>query len=223
MGADDADGDRDPDGRRRAAARDGATEEDAGGGIGGRVQARGREGGRGPPPNAVAGRPVAVFKKFGDDRGGNWAALIAYYGFFSLFPLLLAFTTVLGFVVQGNAELQARLLDTRPRELPRRRRPDEVKCARGLGRGAGRSVSWAPSWAGMGVVLSVQSAMDDIWDVPRRARPNFIKSRLRALLALMAFGLGTSSSGGARRRSVAMGELLRVLLRGARARSARWR
>ena len=62
--------------------------------------------------------PVAVFKKFGDDRGGNWAALIAYYGFLSLFPLLLAFTTILGFVVQGDPVLQARLLDSALASFP---------------------------------------------------------------------------------------------------------
>ena len=43
----------------------------------------------------------------------------------------------------------------------------------------------------MGVLLTFQSAMDDVWDVPRRARPNFVKSRLRSLLALVAFGLVT--------------------------------
>jgi len=47
--------------------------------------------------------PFAVFKKFGDDRGGNHAALIAYYGFFSLFPLLLVFVTVVGFVLTYQA------------------------------------------------------------------------------------------------------------------------
>ena len=31
-----------------------------------------------------------VVKKFGDDRGGNLAALVTYYGFLSIFPLLLA-------------------------------------------------------------------------------------------------------------------------------------
>ena len=46
--------------------------------------------------------PVAVFKKFGDDQGGGLAALVAYYAFFSLFPLLLVLVTVLGFVLQGN-------------------------------------------------------------------------------------------------------------------------
>jgi len=34
--------------------------------------------------------PIAVMRKFGDDRGGSLAALIAYYGFFSIFPLRTA-------------------------------------------------------------------------------------------------------------------------------------
>ena len=50
--------------------------------------------------------PVAVVKKFGDDQGGGLAALVAYYSFFSLFPLLLVFVTVLGYVLQGNPDLQ---------------------------------------------------------------------------------------------------------------------
>src|SRR5579863_5190366 len=50
--------------------------------------------------------PVAVIKKFSDDRAGWLAALIAYYGFFALFPLLLLFTTILGFVLQGDESAQ---------------------------------------------------------------------------------------------------------------------
>ena len=46
-------------------------------------------------------RPVAfaigVLKKFGDDRGGSLAALLTFYGFLSLFPLLLLLVTILGF------------------------------------------------------------------------------------------------------------------------------
>jgi hypothetical protein len=48
---------------------------------------------------------VAVVKKFGDDRCGNLGALLAYYGFVSLFPLLLLLITVLGLVAGGNASL----------------------------------------------------------------------------------------------------------------------
>ena len=50
--------------------------------------------------------PYAVVKKFGDDQAGNLAALVSYYGFFSLFPLMLVLVTVLGMVLQGNVELQ---------------------------------------------------------------------------------------------------------------------
>src|SRR5437588_11262706 len=57
--------------------------------------------------NRYVAFPFAVVKKFGDDQAGNLAALIAYYGFFSIFPLLLVFVTVLGFLLRGNPSLQA--------------------------------------------------------------------------------------------------------------------
>ena len=46
--------------------------------------------------------PMAVVKKYGEDQGGQRAALLAYYGFFSLFPLLLVAVTVIGFVLQAT-------------------------------------------------------------------------------------------------------------------------
>ncbi len=39
------------------------------------------------PP--VLAFPLAVWKKFADDRAGDLAALIAYYTFVAIFPLLL--------------------------------------------------------------------------------------------------------------------------------------
>ena len=50
--------------------------------------------------------PVAVWKKFGDDQAGNLAALIAYYAFFSIFPLLLVLVTVLDIVLKNHPALQ---------------------------------------------------------------------------------------------------------------------
>src|SRR5438094_10432754 len=55
--------------------------------------------------HAWLGFPIAVIKKFGDDEAGKQAALIAYYGFFSLFPLMLVLVTVLGFLVGRNSHL----------------------------------------------------------------------------------------------------------------------
>src|SRR5581483_9235931 len=40
-----------------------------------------------------AGLPLAVVYKFADDQGGYLTALITYYGFVSLFPLLLLLVT----------------------------------------------------------------------------------------------------------------------------------
>src|SRR5207237_5468255 len=45
-------------------------------------------------------------------------------------------------------------------------------------------------WGGMGVVQAAQGAMDTVWHVPRKKRPNFIKSRLRALVLLLVLGAG---------------------------------
>ena len=56
--------------------------------------------------------PLAVWKKFGDDQAGNLAALIAYYGFASLFPLLLVLVTVLDIVLAHDPTLKAKVLNS---------------------------------------------------------------------------------------------------------------
>jgi len=62
--------------------------------------------------------PVAVAKTFGEDQAGHRAALQAYYGFFSLFPLLLVAVTVLGFVLQGRSDLGQRIVDSAVAQVP---------------------------------------------------------------------------------------------------------
>ena len=64
------------------------------------------------------GFPLAVVYKFGDDQGPYLAALITYYGFLSLFPLLLLLVTILGFVLQGDPHLQDELLDSALAQFP---------------------------------------------------------------------------------------------------------
>jgi uncharacterized BrkB/YihY/UPF0761 family membrane protein len=56
--------------------------------------------------------PWAVAQKFGNDQAGGKAALMAYYGLFALFPLLLLLATVLGFVLSGNPALREQLIDS---------------------------------------------------------------------------------------------------------------
>src|SRR6202042_3790360 len=56
--------------------------------------------------------PLAVLYKCGNDSGAYLAALIAYYGFVSFFPLLLLMSTVLSFVLSGHPALQQQVLDS---------------------------------------------------------------------------------------------------------------
>ena len=65
-----------------------------------------------------AGFPIAVVYKYADDQGNYLAALITYYGFLSLFPLLLLLSTVLGFALAGNPELQHQILDSTLSQFP---------------------------------------------------------------------------------------------------------
>jgi uncharacterized BrkB/YihY/UPF0761 family membrane protein len=54
---------------------------------------------------AVLAFPIAVWKRFNDDRAGNLAALIAFNGFISIFPLLLVLVTVLNIVLKNDSSL----------------------------------------------------------------------------------------------------------------------
>src|SRR5690348_4569451 len=62
--------------------------------------------------------PVAVWKKFGDDQAGNLAALVAYYAFVSIFPLLLVLVTVLSIALKHDPGLQQRLLNSALAQYP---------------------------------------------------------------------------------------------------------
>jgi uncharacterized BrkB/YihY/UPF0761 family membrane protein len=68
--------------------------------------------------HALGGFPFALLKKFGDDRGSSLAALIAYYAFFSVFPLLLALVSVLGFVLEDDPALREDVVDTAVARIP---------------------------------------------------------------------------------------------------------
>lgn len=64
------------------------------------------------------GVPTAVGFKYADDQGPYLAALITYYGFLALFPLLLLLTSVLGFLLAGEPELTQQILDTAISQFP---------------------------------------------------------------------------------------------------------
>jgi membrane protein len=136
-----------------------------------------------------AGFPLAVLYKYFDDSGGYLAALIAYYAFVSLFPLLLLFSTILGLVLAGDPGLQQRVLDSALSQFPVV--GEQLGEPKQLSGGAvGLTVGIVGSlYGGLGVGQAVQNAMNTVWAVPRNSRPDPFKSRGRSLLLLTTAGV----------------------------------
>jgi len=130
---------------------------------------------------------VAVVKKFSDDQAGQLAALISYYAFVSLFPLLLVFVTVLGFILQNDPAERERILSGALGQIPLIR--DQLKLHSLKGSPTALAIGIVGSLlAGMGITSAAQTAFNRIWHVPIKHRPNFIFSRLRGLAVLAILG-----------------------------------
>jgi len=139
--------------------------------------------------HALGGFPVAVLKKFGDDSASSLAALVAYYAFFSLFPLLLAFVSILGFVLQDDPSLRDDVVDTALARIPviGAQLRDQVHPLAGSGVALVLGLGGA-LWAGLGVTLALGRAFAEIWDVPRIEQPSGLKARARGLAVLLVLG-----------------------------------
>jgi membrane protein len=137
------------------------------------------------------GVPLAVVYKFVDDQGSYLAALITYYGFLSLFPLLLVMSTVLGFVLPGNPGLQQQLIGSALSQFPiiGDQLTSTAQPLRGSGFGLAIGIV-VSLYGGLGVAVAVQNALNHVWGVPINKRPDPFRARLRSLLMLVLLGLG---------------------------------
>jgi membrane protein len=137
------------------------------------------------------GLPIAVFYKFFDDQGGYLTALLTYYGFLSLFPLLLVAVTVLGFVIAHHPALQADVIGSAVSQFPIVGKQLQTDVHGYTGSGWGLAIGLAGAiYGGLGVANAAQNALNSVWAVPRHARPNPLMSRVRSLAAVSVFGLG---------------------------------
>lgn len=138
--------------------------------------------------------PFAVHKRFGEHDGTRLAATVSYYSFFSVFPLLLVFVTVLGLVLDDDPELRQDLVDGALGQVPVI--GNELASDTGLqGSALALVIGIATAtWAGMGAAGALQHGLDDIADVSMHERPNFALKRVRVLIFLLAVALGIVSS-----------------------------
>ncbi len=137
----------------------------------------------------VVGFPLAVIYKFFDDQGPYLAAIITYYAFIAIFPMLLIASSILGFVLQGDEALQERLLDTALSQFP--------IVGTQLGRPGGITGSTSAVVVGslaalygvLGLGQAAQNALNVAWAVPRNSRLNPFVSRARSLVLFAVAGL----------------------------------
>ena len=163
-----------------------------------------------------AGFPVAIVYKYADDQGGYLAALITYYGFLSIFPLLLLASSALGLILQGNDRLRLEILDSALSQFPVI--GDQLADPQGLrGSGVALVVAFLGSvYGALGVAQATQNAMNVAWAVPRNRRPNPFLGRLRSLMLIATAGvavLATTilSAAGSAFGEDAVGDVLTVL------------
>jgi len=133
---------------------------------------------------------AAVVKKFSDDGAGQLAALIAYYGFASLFPLLLVLVTVLGFVLEGDRRTQDEVVHSALAQFPIIGTQLEGNIHSLTGNPAALAIGIVGLLlGGLGVVGATQNAFNEVWHIPRKQRPSFLSWRLRGLGLLALLGL----------------------------------
>lgn len=138
------------------------------------------------PPVSI---PLAVIYKYGDDQGNYLAAIISFYAFLGIFPLLLLATSILGFFLQGSPGLQDQVLNSALSNFPII--GDQLGRPEGLEGSTGAIVvgSLAATYGAMGLGLAVQNALHTAWSVPRNSRPNPFLLRLKSLFLLLVAGV----------------------------------
>ena len=139
---------------------------------------------------------IATVKKAGDDQASNLAVVVAFYAFFSIFPLLLVFVTVLGYVLAGDPSLMRSVSTSVLGTFPvigsalrqRHLRGDAVALIVGI---------LLSLWSGAAVTSAMSNALEQIWETPRTRRAGFLRTRARGLILLAALALLFFTASGA--------------------------
>ncbi len=135
---------------------------------------------------------VGVVVKYRQDRGQQYAALLSYYGFISMFPLLLLFVAILSVLLEESPSLRDKIIDSILGRLPVIGTQISDQINGGLNVHGSLFVvgTVALLWGGLKVVRHAQDAFNDQWDVPPQEQPSVIVKTLRGALTLLVLGAG---------------------------------
>jgi len=120
---------------------------------------------------------------------GRNAWVLAFFTFLSIFPLMLAATTILGFVLEDNDALQKRLVDGAADRIPilgetLRNDPRSLNgSVIGLVIGLASAV-----WSSTKAFVGLQGALDDTWEIGIDDRAGFVPQRGKAIAGILILG-----------------------------------
>jgi YihY family inner membrane protein len=134
------------------------------------------------------GIPLAVVYKYFDDQGNYLAAILTFYAFLAIFPLLLLAASVLGFVLQGYPDLRETVLDSALAQFPII--GDQLGQPEGLEGSIPAIVIGALGalYGALGLGLALQNVQAQAWAVPRNRRTHPVLTRLNSLVLLAVAG-----------------------------------
>jgi membrane protein len=139
----------------------------------------------------LIGFPYAVIKKYGDDNGGYQAALLTYYGFLSLFPLLLVATSVLQIILHSHPNLRADFISHATQYFPVLGEQLQTNVHSVHGAGIALAIGILLTlWGAKGVADVFQYSLNHIWHVPRINRPGFPRGALKSIAVIFIGGIG---------------------------------
>jgi membrane protein len=141
--------------------------------------------------HALTAFPLAVLKKFGDDQAGYQAALITYYAFVSLFPLLMVAFSLLPLVLGDRPDLSDQVakavFDYFPVVGDDLQRNIHTLKAHGWALVIGLLFAL---YGARGIANVLQDVSNTIWQIPKNKRPGFPFNMLRSLGIIVVGGLG---------------------------------
>lgn len=141
--------------------------------------------------HTVLAFPVAVVKRYGDDQAGKQAALVTYYAFLSVFPLLMIFITVLSILVAHNPSLEAHITRNVFQLFPSL--GNDLKNNVHTLRTSGLALllqALVLLYGARGLASILQETFNNLWHVSKEHRPGFWADNLRSFAMMFSVGLG---------------------------------
>lgn len=134
---------------------------------------------------------LAVQKKYSDDNGGYQSALVTYYGFLSLLPLLVVAISVAQLTIFRGTGLKSRIPETLNSYFPLL----GTQLAKNVHAERGASIALVVSlvitfYGATGIASVFQYVINHIWEIPRHDRKSGLHVIGRNFAIIVLGGIG---------------------------------